>query len=74
MLEIILHFIGFFIITILIQSSLAKINCRVSIWQGSNAVIAICALGIVFQNIHYFAAIIGFSIANEIGKNAGWHK
>ena len=78
MSEMVLYGIGFFLITLLIQFLLSERNCRknkqTTFWTGSSAIITICVLGIIDRNIHYLAAILGFVIADEIGKSAGWHK
>lgn len=75
MLEMILYAVGFFLVTLLIQYLLSKRKNRskLTIWQGTSSIVAICILGIVFQNINYLAAILGFVIADEIGKEVGWH-
>lgn len=77
MFELVLYGVGFFLITLLIQyilSSIKKKRRSVShVWTGINAVISICAMGIVFKEINYFAAVIGFLLADEIGKSNGWH-
>ena len=78
MSEMVLYGIGYFLITLLIQFLLSKRknkkNAQTAIWTGSSAIITICVLGIIDKNIHYLAAILGFVIADEIGKSAGWHK
>lgn len=78
MLEMVLYAIGFFLITMLIQYLLSKRSHRkthsIEFWTGSSAIIAICVLGIISNNIHYLAAILGFVIADDVGKAAGWHK
>lgn len=75
MLEIIMYGVGFFLITLLIQYLLSKRKnkSKLSIWEGTSVIIAICMMGIVFQNINYFAAILGFVVADGIGKEIGWH-
>ncbi len=78
MLEMVLYAIGFFLITMLIQYLLSKRSHNkthnIEFWTGSSAIIAICVLGIISNNIHYLAAILGFVIADDIGRAAGWHK
>ena len=75
MLETILYAFGFFLITLLLQYLLSrrKNKCGVAIWEGTNTVIVICVLGIAMKNINYLAAILGFVVADEIGKSVGWH-
>lgn len=34
--------------------------------------IAICVLGVVINNINYLGAVLGFLLADEIGKQVGW--
>lgn len=67
----------FFLITLLIQYILSNIrkkrNGKSCFWIGTNAAVAICMLGIIFKEINYFAAVIGFLLADEIGQSNGWH-
>lgn len=44
------------------------------IWTGTSAIVVICLLGIYSNNICYLAAVLGFAVADEIGKTVGWHK
>ena len=75
MLEMILYAVGFFLTTLVLQYLLSKRKNMsvVVIWQGTSTVIVICILGIVTKNINYLAAVLGFAIADEIGKSVGWH-
>ena len=77
MLEIILYAIGFFIFTIFLQWLLYKVrrnhNQRSSaIWVGNGAIIVICVMGLMTKNVNYFAALLGFIVGDEVGKQAGW--
>ena len=78
MLEIILYGVGFFLVTIGIQAFLHKVrkngnNGSTGIWTGMVTTITICILGIYMRNISFLAAIMGFVIADEIGKKMRWH-
>jgi hypothetical protein len=78
MLELVIYGVGFFAFTIVIQVLLyqtRKNNNKgnVHIWVGSNAVVVICVLGLITKNINYLAAVLGFVVADEIGKAVGWH-
>ncbi len=71
MLELIIYGIGFFVLTLLLQYLLSKFRKDgnqgdSAIWVGNNTIIVICILGIMQHNIDYFAAIIGFIIADKI--------
>lgn len=44
-----------------------------SIWTGTGVVLILCVMGLMKSEINYFAAIIGFVLADEIGKAVGWH-
>ena len=77
MLEIILYAIGFFIFTIFLQWLLYKVrrnhNQRNSaIWVDNGAIIVICVMGLMTKNVNYFAALLGFIVGDEVGKQAGW--
>lgn len=68
----------FFAITLLIQFLLRKVNCKrnnanVNIWTGYQVVICLCILGLVTGRLHFLASVIGFVVADEIGKKSGWH-
>ena len=69
--------ICFFIITLLIQFIINKINNqrngnKIKIRMGYHVVNCLCVLGLVTNNLHYLASVIGFVIADEIGKKQGW--
>lgn len=71
MLKLIIYGIGFFVLTLLLQYVLSKFRKNgnqgdSAIWVGNNAIIVICIFGIMQHNIDYFAAIIGFIIADKI--------
>lgn len=71
MLKLIIYGIGFFVLTLLVQYVLSKFRKNgnkgnTAIWVGNNAIIVICIFGIMQHNIDYFAAIIGFIIADKI--------
>lgn len=77
MLEIILYAVGFFICTIFLQWLLHKVRKNhnqgsSAIWVGTGAIIVICVIGLMTKNINYFAAILGFIIGDEVGRQAGW--
>ena len=79
MLEMILYGVGFFIMTIGIQALLHKVRKNgnkgeFAIWTGMVTTITICTLGIIMKNISFLAAVIGFVIADEIGKKMKWHE
>lgn len=77
MIKIVCYAIGFFLITLLFQYLLHRIRKNgnrgeCAIWVGRNAAIAICVLGVVINNINYLGAVLGFLLADEIGKQVGW--
>ena len=79
LLKIFMYGIGFFLITILVQYSIYKIRNNVpqnknGVMVGKNAIIALCMLGLISNNIYFFSAVSGLAIADEIGKIMGWSK
>ena len=77
MFELILYAIGFFLITLLFQYLLHRFRKNGNqghgaIWVGRSAAIVICVMGIVSKNINYLGAVLGFLMADEIGKKMGW--
>lgn len=77
MLEIMLYAIGFFIFTIFLQWLLYKVrknhnHGNSAIWVGNGAIIVICVMGLMTKNVDYFAALLGFVVGDEVGKQAGW--
>ena len=79
LLKIFMHGIGSFLITILVQYSIYKIRNNVpqnknGVMVGKNAIIALCMLGLISNNIYFLSAVIGLAIADEIGKIMGWSK
>ncbi len=79
LLKIFMYGIGFFLITILAQYSIYKIRNNVpqnknGVMVGKNAIIALCMLGLISNNIYFLSAVIGLAIADEIGKIMGWSK
>lgn len=78
MMEMIFYGIGFFLVTILLQYLFSRTRMnnkksKIQIWTGRNAIIAICTIGIVTNNIYFLAAILGFVIGDEVGEAVGWH-
>lgn len=78
MTEKIIYVIGFFIITLLIQYLLHILRkdgnlTGSTLWVGTGVVIILCMFGIIKQDTNYFASIIGYVSADEIGKSLGWH-
>lgn len=79
LLKIFMYGTGFFLITILVQYSIYKIRNNVpqnknGVMVGKNAIIALCMLGLISNNIYFLSAVIGLAIADEIGKIMGWSK
>ena len=77
MLEIILYAIGFFIFTIFLQWLVYKgrrnhNQGNSAIWVGNGAIIVICVMGLMTKNVDCFAALLGFVVGDEVGKQAGW--
>ena len=71
MLELIIYGIGFFVLTLLLQHVLSRFRKDgnqgdSAIWVGNNAIIVIFIFGILQHNIDYFAAIIGFIVADAL--------
>ena len=69
--------IGFFVIILLIQYIVYIIRKdpakKLSFWTGTTCVICLCVLGIVNQDIHYFASVIGFVMGDSVGETMKWH-
>lgn len=69
--------IGFFILTMILQGLLHKFrknkNRQYPIWAGSNIVIIIALSGMISKNPAYLGAVIGYVLADDIGKKLGWH-
>lgn len=78
MIEIIMYAIGFFLCTIFLQWLLHKVRKsrnmgNSAIWVGNGAIFVICVIGLMTNNINYFAAVLGFITGDEVGKQVGWH-
>lgn len=76
--ELIAYGVGFFIVTMCLQPFLHKVRKngnmgQSALWTGYVTVITICVLGIVMKNVSFFGALIGFIVADQIGKMQGWH-
>ena len=68
--------IAFFLITLLIQYLLRNYNNhgrKLTLWTGTGCVIIICIIGLLQADLNYYAAAIGFAIADQIGIRVGWH-
>lgn len=77
MLKIVFYAIGFFLLTLLLQYLLHKVRKngnrgKGAVWVGRSAAIVICIMGGITQNINYLGAVLGFLMADEIGKQMGW--
>ena len=73
MFKIVFYAIGFFLLTLLLQYLLHKVRKngnrgKGAVWVGRSAAIVICVMGIVSKNINYLSAVLGFLMADEIGK------
>ena len=71
MLELIIYGIGFFVLTLLLQHVLSRFRKDgnqgdSAIWVGNNAIIVICKFGIMQHKTDYFAALIGFIVADAL--------
>lgn len=78
MFEKALFAVGFFLFTLLLQWILFKVRRNhnrgdSAIWVGYGTIVVICVMGLIYNNVNYFSAIIGFIIGDEVGKKAGWH-
>lgn len=78
MTEKIIYGIGFFIITLLIQYLLHILRkdgnlMGSTLWAGISVGIILCIFGIIQQDTNYFASIIGYVSADEIGKSLKLH-
>lgn len=77
MFEMVLYGIGFFLFTLLFQFLLNRFRKKhnkgsSTIWAGKSATVVICLMGIFTKDLNYFGAVIGFLIADEIGKQMDW--
>lgn len=78
MVEYLLYGIVFGAITLIIQYAAFKIRKDKNkgnnpTWSGMQAIIVIATIGLIRGNVAYLAALIGFAIADDIGKALGWH-
>lgn len=79
MWQYILYAVTFFFVTLLIQSVVHKLllsngKKNKSLWTGYQIVVCLCVLGLATGKLYCFASIIGFVVADEIGKKNGWHE
>ena len=79
MLKIIICGVVFFMITLILQPLFHNVfkhgnKGDWAIWTGYVTVITICVIGIIQKDISFFAGVIGFVTADEIGKKMGWHE
>ena len=77
MLEIICYAIGFFVFTLLFQYLLYRFRKngnrgKNAVWVGQKAAIVICVIGIITIDLNYLGALLGFLMADNIGKHMGW--
>ena len=78
MLKMMVYAVIYFVITLLLQYLLHKGRKNGNqgtgaIWVGSNAMIVICIIGLAKRKINYLGAVVGFLMADGIGKRMGWH-
>ena len=68
---------GFFEFTLTLQAIFHKArknkNIQYPIWAGENVVVFIALYGIVEKNVAFLGAIIGYVLADNVGKKLGWH-
>ncbi len=69
--------IVFFILTLIIQYLLhifqKNKNKQYPIWTGTSVVTIIALTGIFTKTPYYLGAVIGYTIADRIGKELNWH-
>lgn len=41
---------------------------------GTNAIVAICVLGVISHNVYFFSAVIGLAMADKLGRKMEWCK
>lgn len=46
----------------------------VSFWTGYNAIFIIALYGLFSKTNYTYGSIIGFIIADMVGRNKGWHR
>lgn len=78
-LKMFMYGIGFFIATLLIQYLFYKVKYNTpqganGIMVGTNAIVTICVLGMISHNVYFFSAVIGFVMADKLGRKMGWCK
>ena len=44
------------------------------IMVGTNAIVAICVLGVISHNVYFFSAVIGLAMADKLGRKMEWCK
>ena len=77
--KMLMYGIGFFIVTISIQYFFYKVRHntpqgKCGVMVGKSTIVAICAVGEISHNVYFFSAVIGFIVADELGKAMGWSK
>ena len=77
MITIFIFALVFFMFTLIAQWLLHKVRKNhnrgaSAMWVGTSVIIGMYVLGIITKNINYFAAILGFVLGDEVGKQAGW--
>jgi hypothetical protein len=73
----VIYSIGFFVFTLILQAIFHKArknkNMQYPIWAGENVVVFIALSSIVARNTAFLGAVIGYVLADNIGKKLGWH-
>lgn len=77
MFTMVLYVAGYFLITLLLQFVLHKFRKNGNrgndaLWVGRSAVLVICIMGMLSKNVNYLGAVLGFLMADGIGKKMGW--
>lgn len=76
MWEIMIYAVAFFLITLLIQYLFYKARRNRgknnTFWTGRHTAIIMCTIGIWQEDVNVLGAVLGFLIADEIGKKLGW--
>lgn len=70
----ILYGVGFFVFTLVIQYMMYKVKGKAFFWTGYSVIIILCIGGLYCKDLNYFASIIGFLLADEIGEKMRWHQ
>lgn len=72
-IEMIIFGAAMLVLTLIFRFFFYKKQKNYLFWSGTHLVLILAVLGIVTQDVNYFAGILGYVVGDLIGNFVGWN-